>query len=62
MLSTSVVVTQIRSTLCSELISCTITTQASTSVTGTSVNEFQEFVDGVNASFEFFQNPKMIEY
>ena len=51
MLTTSVVVTQIRRTLCSELISCTITTQASTFVTGASVNEFQAFVDGVNASF-----------
>ena len=51
MLTTSVVVTQIRRTLCSELISCTIATQASTFVTGASVNEFQAVVDGVNASF-----------
>jgi len=51
MLSTSVVVTQIRSTLCSELVSCTITTLALTFVAGASVNESQAFDDGVNASF-----------
>jgi hypothetical protein len=62
MLSTSIVVTQIRRTLCSELVSCTITTPASTFVAGASVNESQAFDDGVNARFGFFQNPKFIKY
>ena len=62
MLSTSVVVTQIRSTLCSELVSCTITTLALTFVAGASVSESQAFDDGVDAIFGFFQNPKLIEY
>ena len=62
MLSTSIAITQIRSTLCSELVSCTITTLALTFVAGASVNESQAFDDGVNASFGFFKNPKSNEY
>ena len=31
-------------------------------VAGASLNESQAFDDGVNASFGFFQNPKLIEY
>jgi hypothetical protein len=53
MLSTSVVVTQIRSTLCSELVSCTITTLALTFVAGASVNESQAFDDGVSKNRQF---------